>query len=643
MELYKKLNIEDTIYNDIIKRLKRVPNDFETYLFSAMHSEHCGYMHSKNYIKDFYKQNNYTDENAGCIKIKDYCLFFKMESHNHPCAIEPYQGSMTGIGGIIRDILALNCKPIALLNSIKFENTGYFLDEVTKGISDYGNSTGIPTITGETIFDKKYKNIPIVNVFASGIVHKDKIKLSSAKKDCLFVLLGSKTGIDGLNGANFASNPLSKEDKRESVQIADPYTKKKLIEATLQLNDLKTTIACQDLGAAGILSSTCEMAYKGNLGAIIYTDKIHCQNINLSPSDMMLSETQERMMFLIKKEGLKAFNEIAKKYELEYSIIGKIIDEKKYKVFHNKKELSNLDIDVLCNPWGYILKKNKSLKKEKKQKSLSFEKQFKNLLKDLNFSNKNTIFEQFDQEVGGITSFSQKENSFGIQYIDKTDSFIGYTIQSAINDNPDKNIEHSFLYCYKKLISKGFEPKGLTNCLNFSNPNYSKTQNDFLDTIETLKKLSFKYKIPVVSGNVSFYNEFENNRLFPTATLAFVGVAEKKDIIEFNINQNDKIYFLNEKELKQARNEILKNRYKCFPIGRLGLIGSLIKKTIFYNLGFKLNLKNDEYFKPYLDGFVIISDKNLNLPQLGEIINDKIIVDDLIYDIKEIKKYYDKF
>ena len=203
MELYKKLNIDKKVFNYIISKLKRVPNDFETYLFSAMHSEHCGYLHSKKYLNDFYTENNFNNENAGCIKIKDYSVFFKMESHNHPCAIEPYQGAMTGIGGIIRDILSLGANPVCLLNSLKFgkikENkTKYYLQEVVRGISTYGNSVGIPVISGETIFEKCFNNIPIVNVLALGLVKTNKIKLSCAKANAYIIILGSKTGVDGL-------------------------------------------------------------------------------------------------------------------------------------------------------------------------------------------------------------------------------------------------------------------------------------------------------------------------------------------------------------------------------------------------------------------------------------------------------------
>ena len=326
MKLYEALNIKKIEYDEIIKRLKRTPDDLELYLFSAAWSEHCGYKHSKKYIKNFYKKGAYLpDENAGGIEINNHVIFFKTESHNHPSAIAPYQGAATGIGGIIRDILALNARPIALLNSLKFgspdENkTKYLLNGVTEGISDYGNSTGIPNIGGEVEFFDCYYDNPIINVFCLGVAKKDKIKTSIPKKDNILILLGSKTGRDGLFGASFASRNLSedkKDDDKFSVQIGNPFLKKLLIEASLEILSLKTTIASQDLGAAGLLSSTSEMANKSNLGVEIYIDKVHTKE-TLEPNEIMLSESQERMLFAIDKKGLEDTIKIIQKYELDY-------------------------------------------------------------------------------------------------------------------------------------------------------------------------------------------------------------------------------------------------------------------------------------------------------------------------------------
>ncbi len=651
MKLYQKLNISDFLYQKIVEKLKREPNDFETYLFSAMHSEHCGYMHSKKYINDFYKENNYENENSGCIRLKDYCIFFKMESHNHPCAIEPYQGSMTGIGGIVRDILSLGAKPIALSNSLKFGSldklkTKYYIDEITRGISDYGNSIGVPTITGETIFDKRFNNLPIVNVLALGIIKEEDIKLSSAKEDNLIILLGSKTGVDGLNGASFASGVLDENSSRQSVQIGDPYTKKRLIDATIEINKLKEITACQDLGASGILSSTSEMAYKGNCAVELYLEKVHTQIESIKPEEIMLSESQERMAFTIENSScaIKKFDEIAKKYELDYSIIGKTKKGNTYEVYYNNKQLCSLDLAVLCEPYLFDLDKKEIKIPEIYDKKSNLE-QFLFMINDDNFSSKEFIYSQFDQEVQGRTSFSQKENSIGILYLKETGSFIGLLNQTTFDINPKKALYNAFMSSFRKFISFGFELRGITNCLNFANPENPLVQSDFRAVVDELKRLSFLYKIPIVSGNVSFYNEIKNEKIPPTATLGCVGVCEdEKRIIKSKIEKNDKIYILENKDELKSRDIIFKLLEekmvkKVISTGQFGLVGSLLKETLFYDLGFKINYQN--YFEPYQKDYILITDKEIeNAKLIGEIIDDKIIFDDIIFEKERIKDIY---
>ncbi len=651
MKLYQKLNISDFLYQKIVEKLKREPNDFETYLFSAMHSEHCGYMHSKKYINDFYKENNYENENSGCIRLKDYCIFFKMESHNHPCAIEPYQGSMTGIGGIVRDILSLGAKPIALSNSLKFglldkSKTKYYIDEITRGIADYGNSIGVPTITGETIFDKRFNNLPIVNVLALGIIKENDIKLSSAKEDNLIILLGSKTGVDGLNGASFASGVLNENSDRQSVQIGDPYTKKRLIDAVIEINKLKEITACQDLGASGILSSTSEMAYKGNCAVELYLDKVHTQIEFIKPQEIMLSESQERMAFTIENSiyAIEKFDKIAKKYELDYSIIGKTKKGNTYEVYYNNQLLCSLDLAVLCEPYLFDLEKSETKILNMLDKKSNFE-QFLAMINDDNFSSKEFIYSQFDQEVQGRTSFSQKENSIGILYLKEIESFIGLLNQTTFDNDPKKAVYNSFMSSYRKLISFGFELKGITNCLNFANPENSLVQNDFRIAVDELKRLSFLYKIPVVSGNVSFYNEKEDEKIPPTITLGCVGVCEDKNrIANSKIEKNDKICILendNEIKSKDIIFELLKEKKvkKVISIGQFGLIGSLLKETLFYDLGFRINYQN--YFEPYQKDYILITNREIeNTNLIGEIVDDKIVFDDIEFEKEKIKEIY---
>ena len=354
----KDLGISPFEYNAILKRIGRAPNELELYLFSAMWSEHCGYKHSKKYLSLLPSEGAlYRDENSGGIRIGRHIIFFKTESHNHPSAVEPYQGAATGIGGILRDILAMNARPVALLNSLKFglinyagasnedrtsvRRNKYLLNGVAEGISDYGNSTGVPTIGGEVSFNRCFNLSPLVNVMAVGVCRKDKVKTSAAKPNSFIVLIGSSTGRDGLFGAAFASKELegNKEDKL-SVQIGDPYVKKNVIEATLEILKSKNVFSCQDLGAAGLLSSTSEMADKGGVSVELYLEKVPLREKNMKPYEIMLSESQERMVFTANARGVEEIYKICKKYELNADVIGKTKKGSTYSLYKSEAKRS---------------------------------------------------------------------------------------------------------------------------------------------------------------------------------------------------------------------------------------------------------------------------------------------------------------
>lgn len=348
---HKKIGISDKEYELIKQILKREPNDTELLLYSAMWSEHCGYKHSKRLLKKL--PGGSSGENAGFVKIEDNFIVFKVESHNHPSAVEPFQGAATGIGGIIRDIIAMGARPIALADSLWFgpiedSQSRHIFEGVVRGISSYGNSIGVPTVTGEVHFDESYQTNPLVNVLALGIC----TELKSAKAKGVgnsFVLVGSKTGRDGIHGAAFASRELSDDtdSNRPSVQVGDPFSEKELIEATLEIIKLPQVIAVQDLGAAGLLSSTSEMASKGDLGAIIYLDKVPLREKDMKPEEIILSESQERMMFLVEKGKEKEVIEIAKKHLLDASIIGETTADKNYKLFWKGELVANVPVESL--------------------------------------------------------------------------------------------------------------------------------------------------------------------------------------------------------------------------------------------------------------------------------------------------------
>lgn len=545
------------IEKEIEKRLKRKMSELERHIFSAMWSEHCGYLHSKNELKKFNKNNAlFPYENSGGVKIGDWGIFFKTESHNHPCAIEPYQGAATGIGGIIRDILALNARPVALLNSLKFSfSQRHLIEGVTRGISDYGNSCGIADVGGEVIFDDSYYGVPLVNVMALGIAPVKKVKLSAAKENCVIVLLGSSTGLDGVGGAAFASKELGENRSEEKihVQIGDPFVKKKLIEATLEILDLDDVVACQDCGAAGLLSSTSEMAYKGKCSIELELDKLHLAKKNMSAAQILLSETQERMVFAVKKESVKKVFEIADKYELEVSQIGKTYLGDDYIVKKDGKILSKTPLEVICNPYVYNLYPKKFKERPKKECCGEFDviKAVNKIVSNPEFASKRWFFEQWDYAVGGRTFVPPEKSGAAALKLFENDCFIGVCMDSKPRFcalNPYIGAKSTFLESYRNLISSGFEPLGLTNCLNFANPKDEDVRADFVQAVQGLADVSKEYNLPVVSGNVSFYNETSTTKIFPTVTIGMVGYCKsEEELIQAVFNKDEHVFLIGEK------------------------------------------------------------------------------------------------
>lgn len=561
-ELYKQLGLTDLEYNQITKSLGREPNELETYLFSAMWSEHCGYSHSKKYLSKFPKTNAfYEQENAGGVKIGDKALFFKVESHNHPSAVEPFQGAATGIGGIIRDILALGARPIALLDSLKFgkintkdsEHTKHLLDGVVRGISVYGNSIGVPTVAGEVGFDSCYETSPLVNVMAVGLVDLKDIKLSAAVPDKFVVLVGSHTGRDGIHGASFASKELNNfQESRPSVQVGDPFVKKNLIEATLEILKSDEIFACQDCGAAGILSSTSEMAYKGNCGMELYLDKVHLREKNIQPWEIMLSESQERMVFISSEKGIEQIKKIAEKYELPYSVIGKTIKEKEYRLFWRENLSANVSPEILNNTLLYDLnEKEPDYIKEFSQKTctenISLEKAVEKIVSDPNFASKNWIYSQYDYSVGNKTMLSPSKSGAAGIWLKETDEVIGLTIDSngrQVFLNPYQGSKNTIYESYRNLVSSGFKPLGITDCLNFGNPEKNEVAYQFVKSVEGIADACRELSIPVVSGNVSFYNECEDVRVYPTPTIGMVGIAGVNETIQAKFGLEETVYLI---------------------------------------------------------------------------------------------------
>ncbi|MFH0702334.1 MAG: phosphoribosylformylglycinamidine synthase subunit PurL [bacterium] len=587
--LYKALNITDKEYDEIIKRLGRYPNELETYLFSAMWSEHCGYKHSRKYLSRLPGGGAVcSGENAGGVQIGNHVVVFKVESHNHPSAVEPFQGAATGIGGIIRDILAIGARPIALLDSLKFgqlsdPNSKHLFDGVVLGISAYGNSIGVPTVAGEVGFDESYTTSPLVNVMAVGVVEKDKIRTSKAIPGNLVVLMGSHTGRDGIHGASFASKELSEnsKDDRPSVQVGDPFIKKVLIEATLEVLKIDEVIACQDFGAAGLLSSSSEMSYKGECGIDLHLDKVHLREEGMQPWEIMLSESQERMLFIVKPSGLDKVMVIAEKYDIPCFVIGETTETQDYRLFWHGKEVAYLIPELLCEGPVYTLSEEEPEYIREYQEitldnKVSLNEVIENMISDPNFASKKWVYRQYDHTVGNRTAIKPGvAGSAGI-WLYEEGGVIGLTIDSngrQVFLDPYNGAKNTVWESFRNLVSSGFTPLGVTDCMNYGNPEKDEVAYQFVKSIDGIADACREIKIPVVSGNVSFYNESPDRRVFPTPTIGMIGYAETPELLIKNAFTKDESVILIGKEMKDSSD-----------IG-----GSLYLRTIYGFLGGKVD------------------------------------------------------
>ncbi len=547
--------LRDDFYNIVVERLGREPNETEIKLFSAQWSEHCGYLHSKELLKREFK--NTMQENAGYVKINGFCVVFKVESHNHPSAIEPYQGAATGIGGIVRDIIAMGARPIALLDSLRFgpldESVSKNIFEgVVSGISDYGNSIGVPTVAGETYFDSSFLNNPLINVMCVGVAKEAEISSSSTDKDdVILVYVGSKTGKDGIHGASFASKKLEGKDDRPSVQVGDPFSEKNLIEATLEILQLEEVFASQDMGAAGLLSSTSEMAEKSKKGCRLHLDKVPLREEGMEGWEIMLSESQERMLFAVKKGCDDKIHKIAKKYFLDSAVIGELTDDRQFELIYRDKSIATLPLDLLVNaPSLYRnIKYNFNLRENYPKLHLDPNEVFLSLIKDVNITDKSWAYKQYDYKVGTNTVLSPGRSDASVLWLKGTKKGLAVTI--------DGNHIYSFLNPYvgtknivyeaaRNLVAAGAIPLGITNNMNFGNPEKDRIMWQFERSLKGISDASKELKIPVVSGNVSFYNESKNGEIFPSPVIGMVGEVEDiYNVMSFDFkNPTDRVYLL---------------------------------------------------------------------------------------------------
>jgi len=558
MEVNETIALEHGLNKDEYKKicvlLKRTPNITELGIFSAMWNEHCSYKSSRIHLKKLPTKGKKViqgpGENAGVVDIgDDDAIVFKIESHNHPSFIEPYQGAATGVGGIMRDVFTMGARPIANLNSIHFgspqhKKTKNLLRGVVQGIGGYGNCIGVPTVGGQTCFDESYNGNILVNAMTLGLVKKNKIFYSKAtgiNKPVIYV--GSKTGRDGIHGATMASAIFDEkiEEKKPTVQVGDPFTEKLLLEACLELMAGDSIISIQDMGAAGLTSSSIEMASKGKLGIELNLNKVPCRELNMTPYEIMLSESQERMLIVLEKGKEKEAKKIFDKWNLDFSIIGKTTDTKKIELFYNERKVAEIPVDTLVENSPMYERKWKKTKLPKKNKinkdkfkNLKISNVLNKLLSNPNICSKEWIWQQYDHTVMGDT-IQKPGSDAGVVRIHGSNKAVAATVDSSAAycyAHPLTGGKQVVCESWRNLISVGAEPIAITNCLNFGNPEKEENMGEFVECLQGLGEASKYLDFPVVSGNVSFYNQTKEKGIKPTPAIGGVGLIKNyKDMI----------------------------------------------------------------------------------------------------------------
>ena len=499
-------------------------------------------------------------ENAGVIDIGDNdAIVFKIESHNHPSFIEPYQGAATGVGGIMRDVFTMGARPIANLNSIHFgspqhKKTKNLLRGVVHGIGGYGNCMGVPTIAGQTSFDESYNGNILVNAMTLGLVKKDKIFYSKAAglgKPVIYV--GSKTGRDGIHGASMASASFDDkiEEKKPTVQVGDPFTEKLLLEACLELMAGDSIIAIQDMGAAGLTSSSIEMASKGNLGIEINLNKVPCREANMTPYEIMLSESQERMLIVLENGKEDLAKKIFDKWNLDFAIIGKTTKSKRIELYFDEKKVANIPVNTLVENSPMYDRKWKKAKLPKKikiqkedLKGLKVVNVLNKILSNPNVCSKEWIWQQYDHTVMGDT-IQKPGGDAGVVRVHGTNKAVAASVDSSAVycwAHPLSGGKQIVCESWRNLISVGAKPIAITNCLNFGSPENEENMGEFVECVQGLGEASAYLDFPVVSGNVSFYNQTKDVGIKPTPTIGGVGlIKDYENMVTMDLKEVDNI------------------------------------------------------------------------------------------------------
>ncbi len=550
-ELVSEHGLSPSEYQKIREILTREPSFTELGVFSAMWSEHCGYKNSKRMLKLLPTKAPWViqgpGENAGVIDIgDDLALVFKIESHNHPSAVEPYQGAATGVGGILRDIFTMGARPIAILDSLRFGdlNSGrvrFLFSGVVQGVGDYGNCVGIPNIGGEVFFDKGYEDNPIVNAMCLGLMKRDSlIKGEAEGVGNLLVAVGTATGRDGIHGATFASEELSEDSQssRPQVQVGDPFTEKLLLEASLELIHSGYITGIQDMGAAGITSSAAEMGGRSGNGVEINIDLVPVREPNMTPYEILLSESQERMLVVVKTGHLKKIQDILTKWELKADEIGCVTDDGLFRVTEGSRTVAAIPCLALtegCPTYEREGKESSEIKNLRskdlshlKTRSSGYEEIFLDLLGSGNICSKRWLYQQYDTTVRTNTVIPPGADAGVIRLRENNKAIAATTDCNGryVYLNPRMGTKAAVAEAARNLVSVGALPMAVTNNLNFGNPLKPEIYYQFREAVLGMSEACKLFETPVTGGNVSFYNETSGTPIYPTPVIGMVGIID---------------------------------------------------------------------------------------------------------------------
>jgi phosphoribosylformylglycinamidine synthase subunit PurL len=562
METVAKLGLLPEEYDVIVEFLGRKPNFTELSIYSVMWSEHCSYKNSIKWLKTLPRKGSHLlveagDENAGLVDLGDgLACAFKIESHNHPSALEPYQGAATGVGGINRDIFTMGARPIAQLNSLRFgnpdlERTKWLLKGVVKGIGDYGNAFGVPVVAGEVFFDDCYNTNPLVNAMSVGVVKTGNTisAISYGKGNPVFIV-GSSTGKDGIHGATFASEDITEAsaDKIPAVQVGDPFQEKLLLEASLEVIKTGAVVGMQDMGAAGITCSTSEMSAKGKHGMVIHLDKVPMRQKDMQPFEILLSESQERMLVVVEKGREKEVEAVFEKWDLNCVQIGEVIEGDILRYYMHGELVAEVPADSLVLGGGAPVYEREytepSYYKEKDKFHIDQVPEpddlpavAKALLAHPNIASKNWVIEQYDTMVGTKNMSTNVLSDAAVVNLKGTRKALALTVDCNsryVHADPEVGCAIAVAEAARNIVCSGGEPSAITNCLNFGNPYNPGVYWQFVGAIKGMSRACKRFETPVTGGNVSFYNQASSGNssepVFPTPVIGMMGVLPDKDL-----------------------------------------------------------------------------------------------------------------